>query len=49
MDHDGPRYEGGRVHVHPSMRAICAHLVEHGTLTASRPLDSYLRVRAEEL
>ncbi len=37
MDHDAPRYEGGRIKVHPEMGSIYAHLVEHGVLTASRP------------
>ncbi len=37
MDHDPPRYEDGRVRVHPAMRSIYTHLVEHGVLTASRP------------
>jgi alkylation response protein AidB-like acyl-CoA dehydrogenase len=37
MDHDPPRYEGGRVRVHPAMRSIYLHLVEHGVLTQSRP------------
>src|SRR5215475_5591311 len=37
MDQEPPRYEGGRVRVHPVMGGLHARLVEHGVLTASRP------------
>ena len=37
MDQEPPRYEGGRVRVHPAMPSIYAHLVEHGAISASRP------------
>jgi butyryl-CoA dehydrogenase len=37
MDQEQPRYEGGRIKVHPAMKGIYAHLVEHGVLAAHRP------------
>jgi len=37
MDEAPPRLVDGRVVVHPSMHAIYTHLVELGTLTATRP------------
>jgi butyryl-CoA dehydrogenase len=37
MDQEPPRYEDGRVKVHPRMAALWQHLVEHGAITASRP------------
>jgi alkylation response protein AidB-like acyl-CoA dehydrogenase len=37
MDREPPRYEDGKVRVHPRMASIYQHLVEHGTITASRP------------
>jgi butyryl-CoA dehydrogenase len=37
MDQEPPRYEGGRVRVHPVMGTLYGHLVEHGVLAAHRP------------
>jgi butyryl-CoA dehydrogenase len=37
MDQDPPRYEGGRVRAHPSMRRLYPLLVETGLASASRP------------
>jgi butyryl-CoA dehydrogenase len=37
MDHEPPRFEDGTIRLHPAMRSIYAHMVEHGVLTATRP------------
>ncbi len=37
MDLEPPRFEHGRIHVHPSMRAIWAQMAELGVLSATRP------------
>jgi alkylation response protein AidB-like acyl-CoA dehydrogenase len=37
MDADPPRFEDGRIRVHPAMRAIWPRLAELGVLAASRP------------
>jgi len=37
MDAEPPRFEGGRIQVHPAMRAIWAQLAELGVLGATRP------------
>ena len=39
MDLDPPRFEHGRVTVHPSMRAIWSQLSELGILSATRPVE----------
>jgi butyryl-CoA dehydrogenase len=38
MDEAPPRFEGGRVFVHPSMRTCWKELTELGVLSASRPM-----------
>ncbi|MFO0724310.1 MAG: acyl-CoA dehydrogenase [Myxococcota bacterium] len=37
MDREPPRFEGGKVYVHPRMRAIFPRLVELGIIAATRP------------
>jgi butyryl-CoA dehydrogenase len=37
LDQEPPRYEGGRVRVHPVMGSLYGRLVEHGVLSARRP------------
>ncbi len=38
MDLEPPRFEGGHVTVHPSMRTCWKELTELGVLSASRPM-----------
>jgi alkylation response protein AidB-like acyl-CoA dehydrogenase len=37
MDSEAPKFEGGRISVHPAMRTIWPRMVELGVLSASRP------------
>ena len=39
MDRELPRFEGGRVHLHPKMRALYRQIVELGVLPATRPVE----------
>lgn len=39
MDEAAPIFEGGRIKVHPRMRAIWPRLCDLGVITASRPVD----------
>jgi alkylation response protein AidB-like acyl-CoA dehydrogenase len=39
MDRELPRFEGGRVHLHPKMRALYRQIVDLGVLPATRPVE----------